>query len=155
MQFVHLFLKKWNATQLLDKLLKEEYDGMIYWTTCIKEVTMVPCVVSITQDGDITIIGLSGTLDWYSHLPVKEQLKQIYASGAKKVIIDMTELTHLNSEGLGALIAVVKCDTEYSARSLIVNVPDQAKGILETTKLCQVLPLFEGSVDEAKSELNK
>ncbi len=51
----------------------------------------------------VAILKLSGELDATNYLDVIQQVQDIYASGSKRLVIDMSDVTFLSSSGLVAL----------------------------------------------------
>jgi anti-anti-sigma regulatory factor len=62
--------------------------------------------ISITkteQPIPIVILHLEGILDGASHQNLTEKAKNLFAAGARDIILDLSDLTFISSSGLGAL----------------------------------------------------
>lgn len=64
--------------------------------------------VEKTGDGALTILALAGELDARSYLDVIARVQQLYADGARRLLLDLSELTFLSSAGLVALHSAVR-----------------------------------------------
>lgn len=57
-----------------------------------------------TSDNEpVAILKLSGELDASNYLDVIQQVRQIYASGSRRLVIDLSDVSFLSSSGLVAL----------------------------------------------------
>mgnify|MGYP000017532425 FL=1 len=52
---------------------------------------------------EVTILRLNGELDGQTYQKLIDQAKQLYASGARDLLLDMSELTYVSSAGLVAM----------------------------------------------------
>lgn len=116
-----------------------------------QEVDMSPCTFKKNcDDKQFAIVKLSGSLVFEDVVDVSKEVKCIFAEGWDNVIIDMSEITHLNSKGIGALISI-HANRSYGKRKFVIlnPSPDVIK-ILTITKLINVFKICDGSIDDAK-----
>lgn len=95
------------------------------------------------------IYNLSGRLiGEHDGMALIESVSNHVAGGHKNIIIDMSELEHINSSGLGVLITLLtkirKADGELSLASPAENVSN----LLTITKLNTIFKVFR-TIDEA------
>lgn len=64
-------------------------------------------IVTRTQN-DITLVTVAGSLDSNSSPKAQQALDGILASGAQKVVIDLSAVDYISSAGLRVLLATVK-----------------------------------------------
>ncbi len=55
---------------------------------------------------DVTVLGLKGELDGQTYQMLIDRAKELYASGARDFLLDMSELTYVSSAGLVAMHTV-------------------------------------------------
>lgn len=55
---------------------------------------------------DVTVVGLKGELDGQTYQMLIDRAKELYASGARDFLLDMSELTYVSSAGLVAMHTV-------------------------------------------------
>jgi anti-sigma B factor antagonist len=106
------------------------------------EVTIVSPV-----DG-VAVAAPVGRLDLLSAAAFKGRLAKTIAEGQKRLVIDMGQVTFLDSSGLGALIGVLKSARQAGGDMRIAGLDEQARIVLELTTLDRVLTPY-ASVDEA------
>lgn len=130
--------------------------------------------ISVTkQTGrvEVTVIGLSGQLDGQNFQQLIDKAKELYASGARDFLLDLSGLTYISSAGLVAIHSIALLvrgeqmpDTEqgWSAyRSMgstkdagkqqhikLLNPGEQIKDVLEMVGFDSVFEIYS-SLDEA------
>jgi anti-anti-sigma factor len=65
-------------------------------------------VERIEADVPITVMALDGELDASNYLRLVDDVRDLYASGARNLLLDLSDLTFMASSGLVALFSVVK-----------------------------------------------
>lgn len=60
-------------------------------------------VQQVPGDVPVSILKLNGELDAANYLVVIDQVKQIYADGTERLVIDLSDVSFLSSSGLVAL----------------------------------------------------
>lgn len=60
-------------------------------------------VHSAAHNPSVAILKLSGEIDASNYLDVIQQVQQVYVSGSRRLVIDMSDVTFLSSSGLVAL----------------------------------------------------
>ena len=111
---------------------------------------MAPCQVSIEYDNEITVVKLSGTLEYGNVISVKTQIENVLKGRHLFVIIDFQGVTHANSDGLGSIISVNKMQATYGAEIMMINVHGKAKDLIRQCQLDKILPIRDLSLAEAK-----
>jgi anti-anti-sigma factor len=56
----------------------------------------------------VTIMTLAGELDASNYLRLVDDVRPIYASGARHLLLDLTDLTFISSSGLVSLFSILK-----------------------------------------------
>lgn len=100
-----------------------------------------------TRDG-ATIVTPRGRLDLLSAADVKARLSQAVADGGKRLVVDLGEVSFVDSSGLGALIGGLKAARQGGGDLRIARPAEQARTILELTTLNRVLRPY-ATVEEA------
>lgn len=96
------------------------------------------------------VIVLSGRLDLITAPRIKEQLVHATMSG-RRCVVDMADVTFVDSSGLGALIAGLKAARVQGGDLRIARPADQMRVILELTTLDRVLRPYS-TVEEAMAD---
>ena len=111
---------------------------------------MAPCQTNTEYDGSVCVMTIMGTLYHEDVIKVSKEIKELYKSGVHVLIIDLSQLGHLHSKGLGALISALKNAREQDAAIAIFRPSEKVKEILKITKLDQILPIYYDNLDYVK-----
>lgn len=96
----------------------------------------------------VSVAQPSGRLDLLSASEFKRLLVDAVSQGRHQIVVDMGEVTYLDSSGLGALIGVLKAARLAGGDVRIARPREQALVVLELTTLNRVLTPY-GTVEEA------
>jgi len=110
--------------------------------------------VSITQDDQTTIIGLSGSADMQEANMFNQHLEKVFEDACYTLIIDLSGLKFTSSMGLGSLIMAHTTCKDNRGRLALVKPQPAVMKLFKTTRLDQLFNLFE-SLEEAKAAVGK
>lgn len=85
-------------------------------------------------------------------MTLNDEVHKLINSGTKKFIVDMKSVEHINSSGLGILIASLNAVRQAGGDLKIANASARVLELLKITKLNQIFESFK-SVDEAAKKL--
>ena len=100
------------------------------------------------RPGGVAVVRLVGRLDLPVAPAVKDRLAQAVADGSPRLVVDLGEVSFVDSSGLGALIGGLKAARLRGGDLRIARPADQARLILGLTTLDRVLQVH-GTVEEA------
>jgi anti-anti-sigma factor len=100
----------------------------------------------------VQVIQLSGMLDGVKAKELQCQIRDIVASGADIILIDIENVKYIDSSGLGALIAVQRVTRKANGNFFLCSVNDQVNMLLELTKMNQLFKIFANR-DEFNTEV--
>ncbi|HEX9745430.1 MAG TPA: STAS domain-containing protein [bacterium] len=103
--------------------------------------------ISRSAIGNVRILRVSGQMNHVPFEALKKILHDQY-NESKKVIIDMVDITHLDSSGLGQLVAAFKTSEAMNGELILVGVNDDIRKAMEDTKLVKLFR-FADSIEEA------
>ncbi len=97
----------------------------------------------------ITILDLSGriTLGQESGT-VRDEVLLILASGSKKILVNLKDVTYIDSSGLGELVAAYTAVKNAGGELKLLNLTSKVRDLLVITKLVTV---FDVKEDEASA----
>jgi anti-sigma B factor antagonist len=101
---------------------------------------------------DLGLVELSGEVDLYTAPRFKEDLVGLIESGVEAIVIDLSQVTFIDSTALGVIIGGVKRLRERDGRLMIVAGSRPVVRILDITGLDKVLTVFD-TRDEALAAL--
>ncbi len=104
--------------------------------------------VTTRTRGDVTIIDLNGKITIGSgDIALRNAVHQAIDSGATKVLINLHEVTTIDSSGVGELVSAYTTATNRGVRLKLVNLPDKVADILTVTQLITVFDVYESEDD--------
>jgi anti-sigma B factor antagonist len=107
--------------------------------------------IEISHDGETMLMTLRGQLDVSSRRRFAEKLREIRAAEPEQLVIDLRELTFVDSTGLSLLLKANNAAREDRFQLRMVRSPAAiVQVVLEATGIEEFLPL----VDEPPPELS-
>ena len=88
----------------------------------------------VTLDGRI-VLGEEST-------SFREKLKSLIAEGKKKIVLNMSNVTYIDSSGLGTMVASHTSARAQGASMKICNLGSKFQEILQVTKLVTVFDVY-------------
>jgi anti-sigma B factor antagonist len=104
--------------------------------------------VSRNAAGDVPVVAVSGEVDVYSAPALKEKLTELLKSGAKSLVVDLSDVAFLDSTGLGALVEARAATSEAGGTLPIVCGQERILKRFTITGLDGVFDIYP-TVDEA------
>jgi anti-sigma B factor antagonist len=97
-----------------------------------------------TQDsgGQVTV-SLRGELDLSSVGKVQEELRRVEADGPALLVLDLSNLTFLDSTGLRAVVTADERARENGRRFVVVRGPDAVQRVFSITRLEERLEMVD------------
>jgi anti-sigma B factor antagonist len=97
---------------------------------------------------DVLILHADGEIDSYKVQSFLNQLQRMLEGGARKLVVDCTQIGYVSSVGITAFIRVYKRMAEHGGRVKLASVQTPLMRLLEITKLNQVFESYP-TVDDA------
>ena len=99
------------------------------------------------QNGDVTIVDASGKLILGEETSaLRTKIRELVAGGSKRIILNLADVSYLDSSGLGELIGSHTTVTTAGGEMKLLNLAKRVHDLLKITKLYTVFEAFE---DEA------
>jgi anti-sigma B factor antagonist len=117
-----------------------------------EEGERVEVSVSRKATDDIPVVAVSGEVDVYSAPELKESLTKLLQTGAKSIVVDLSDVAFLDSTGLGALVEARAATSEAGGSLPVVCSHERILKLFTITGLDGVFSIH-GSVDEALASL--
>jgi anti-sigma B factor antagonist len=99
--------------------------------------------VSVAQVDGVPVVSVSGEVDVATAPILRDRLQELSAGGASTVVIDLQEMTFLDSTGLGVLVGALKRCREGGGELRLVAAQPRILKLLDITGLMGVFPLHE------------
>ena len=80
--------------------------------------------IAIRTVGDVTIVDLKGKITiGTGDLQMREGIRQVLAGGAEKIVVNMKEVTTIDSTGIGELVGCYNAAMNRGAKLKLMNLP--------------------------------
>lgn len=103
--------------------------------------------ITMEEAGGAHIISLQGEVDLYTAPEFKQQLLEAIATGAREVIVDLSNTTFIDSTTLGILVSGVKRLRSIDGNLSLVSTNTDINKIFEITGLHRVFPIYASRED--------
>jgi len=108
-----------------------------------------PMQITERTVGDVTILALEGRLVLEEgDTALRDYINRIVEQGRVKIVLDMRNVTRLDSAGIGMLVSKLLTAQKKGGRVKLLNLTVRGDHLLDITKLSTVFEIFE-SEDEA------
>jgi len=110
------------------------------------------CKANIRQVGDVVIVDMVGriTLGDGSGV-VRETVKDLLKEGQRNLLLNLGEVTYIDSSGLGELVGAYATGVSQGARLKLLNVQKRVDDLLQVTKLYTVFESFTNETAALRS----
>ena len=100
-------------------------------------------VLRSARHGDMVVVSVSGEIDVYTAGTLREELTGVIGPDHADLIVDLSEVTFMDSTGLGVLIGSVKRAREYGGRVQLVVAEGKVVNLLRVTAVTQWFRVHE------------
>jgi anti-sigma B factor antagonist len=100
--------------------------------------------ISIRESGDVTILDLRGrsTIDGESEL-LDNRLRKLIANGVRRVLLNLTDLTQVDSSGVGVIIDTYISLRDQGGDLKLLCPRGRVREVLRVLRLLEIIPYFE------------
>jgi anti-sigma B factor antagonist len=100
--------------------------------------------VNVRQRDDVTILDLKGKITiGTGDVALRNSVQEVMAGGAKRVLINMSEVSTIDSSGIGELVSAYTTATNRGAKLKLYNLPAKVSDILTITQLITVFDVYD------------
>src|SRR5215831_20646796 len=109
--------------------------------------------VTERQIGDVTIVDVSGkvTLGDGGDVVLKDKMSSLVQQGHKKVLLNLGEVSYVDSAGLGAIVQAYATLHKTGGSLKLLNTTKRIKDLLSITRLLKVFECHDSEADAVKS----
>ena len=93
--------------------------------------------------GTIAVVDVSGTIDQEDAEALRGKLARMVEVGHRQIVLDLGELTHLDSSALGSLVASQIRADKAGATMKIANAGKRLRDLLVLTRLTTVFDCYD------------
>jgi anti-sigma B factor antagonist len=105
--------------------------------------------VEVRERSGVVIVDLKGKLtSGLGDQILRESIDELLAEGKKKILLNLSEVSFVDSAGVGELVAGLRTAKRFGAALKLLNATDRVQGTLYMARL---LPIFELYGDETEA----
>ena len=108
--------------------------------------------VSVRAGRECTVAWVSGELDMDTRAKLQDMLRDVVDAGARQVVLDFTEVTFMDSSGLGLLVDGLKALRDRGGRLCLAAVQESVHNVLVLSAVDQVVDIYE-TVQAAEEDM--
>jgi anti-sigma B factor antagonist len=108
--------------------------------------------VNVRQRDGVTILDLKGKITiGVGDVALRNAVQDAINSGATKVVINLKDVTTIDSSGVGELVSAYTTATNRGAKLRLANLPSKVSDILQITQLITVFDVFDSEDEGVRS----
>lgn len=88
------------------------------------------------------VLALEGEIDLHESPQIKEKMQPLLAAKLPQIVIDLSEVSYIDSSGLALFIETMQRVQTYGGRFAMCGLRPSVKSIFEIARLDQVFRLF-------------
>jgi anti-sigma B factor antagonist len=105
--------------------------------------------INTRQNGDVCILDVSGKITLGDgSVVIREAVKKLVADGTKKIVLNLGDVTYIDSSGIGELVSAFTSVSNIGGNLKLLNLTKRVQDLLQITKLYTVFEVFN---DEASA----
>lgn len=90
----------------------------------------------------IRIIQPEGVLDGQNAPQVRQEINDCLEAGAQAILLDLKDVTFIDSSGLGSLVSSLKTINSTGSTLYLCSISDQVRMLFELTSMDRVFKIF-------------
>jgi anti-sigma B factor antagonist len=104
------------------------------------------------QVGDVSVIDVSGRITLgEGSSTLRDALRGLVAQGQKKILLNLGEVSYIDSSGIGELVSGFTSVTNSGGELKLLNLTKRVKDLLQITKLYTVFDVHETEASAVRS----
>jgi anti-sigma B factor antagonist len=105
--------------------------------------------INARQNGDVCLLDVSGKITLGDgSVVIRDAVKKLVADGTKKIVLNLGEVTYIDSSGIGELVSAFTSVSNTGGNLKLLNLTKRVQDLLQITKLYTVFEVFN---DEASA----
>ena len=108
--------------------------------------------VNVRQRDGVTILDLKGKITiGMGDVALRNAVQDAINSGATKVVINLKDVTTIDSSGVGELVSAFTTATNRGVKLSLANLPSKVSDILQITQLITVFDVYDSEDEGLRS----
>jgi anti-sigma B factor antagonist len=102
--------------------------------------------------GDVTVMDAAGRITLGEGASAfRDAIRELVAKGNKKVLLNLGEVSYIDSSGIGELVSGFTTVTNSGGQLKLVGLSKRVKDLLQITKLYTVFEVFDDETEAVRS----
>lgn len=98
----------------------------------------------VRKSGNVAIIDLKGRITLGEDTGVlREELRKVLGRGDKNILLNMREVSYVDSAGLGELVGAYTTATNQGGAVKLLHLQGKMRDLMQITKLHTIFPSFD------------
>ena len=104
------------------------------------------------QIGDVSVVDVAGRITLgEGSSALRDSLRDMVSKGQKKVLLNLGEVSYIDSSGIGELVSAFTTVTNGGGQLKLLNLTKRVKDLLQITKLYTVFDVHDSEVSAIRS----
>lgn len=104
------------------------------------------------QVGDVSVMDAVGRITLgEGSSTFREMLRELVAKGQKKILLNLADVSYIDSSGIGELVSGFTTVTNQGGQLKLLNLNKRVKDLLQITKLYTVFEVFDDEATAVRS----
>jgi anti-anti-sigma factor len=99
--------------------------------------------IKLKKEGEKVVVSTKGQLDTQTTQEFKKVLLELIDTGARKIILDFSELHFITTAGLSCILVLLKRMEVEEGELSVAALKGQVKKVLDISGLCSCIPVFD------------
>ena len=99
--------------------------------------------LTVRENSDVTVIEVLDDLGSYVASDLRETLEDLLVSKTQKIIVNMGNVEHVNSTGVGAIVGVAKRIRQRGGDVKVCGLSDNIKRTFDLTGASSVVEIYD------------
>lgn len=109
--------------------------------------------VSVASHQGFVLVSVSGKITiGMGDICLREAILKLIGNGEKKIILDLSKVSYMDSSGLGELISIYQCVKHSLVDLCLVGLNPKIYSILALAQLVALFPIYDSVEDAAMIE---
>jgi stage II sporulation protein AA (anti-sigma F factor antagonist) len=108
-----------------------------------------PFAIDVSRVGDdVQLVAITGELDFSEAPELARTLQQLREDGARWFVLDLAELTFIDSSGINSLVIAARATASVGGSLIVTGARQHVQRVFDIVKLSEFVPV-EAGLDEA------
>ena len=108
--------------------------------------------LSTRQVGDVSVVDVAGRITLgEGSSALRDLLKDMVGKGQKKILLNLGEVTYIDSSGIGELVSALTSIANQGGQLKLLNLAKRVKDLLQITKLYTVFDVHDDEAGAIRS----